>query len=111
MNDGYRDCRVFFFMELLIPCHCHKCGVIGESNLSWAGPHIKQSCPECGAYQKFYDKARIPDVREIKIKIFGVVNQDLEKINSLKLEVSFVEGLKGLDAKLQYYKLYKAAIK
>jgi predicted nucleic acid-binding Zn-ribbon protein len=98
-------------MDLLIPCHCHKCGVIGESILSWASPHIKQSCPECGAYQKFYDKARIPDVREIKIKIFGAVNQDLEKINSLKLEFSFVEGLKGLDAKLQYYKLYKAAIK
>ena len=103
----------FFYtkMNLLIPCHCHKCGVIGESNLSWAGPHIKQTCPECGSYQKFYDKGLIPDVREIKIKIFGAVNQDLEKINSLKLEVSFVEGLKGLDAKLQYYKLYKAAIK
>lgn len=98
-------------MDLLIPCHCHKCGCIGESNLSWAGPHIKQTCPECGSYQKFYDKAAIPDVREIKIKIFGIVSGNLEKITELKASCSFVENLKGLDAKLQYYKLYKAAVK
>src|SRR5689334_21562163 len=98
-------------MDLLIPCHCHKCGVIGESIMSWAGPHIKQSCAECGAYQKFYDKAKIPDVREIKVKIFGVVNSNLEKIAEIKKDIGFVENLTGLDAKLQYYKLYKAALK
>lgn len=96
--------------NLLIPCACHKCGVIGESRLSWAGPHIKQSCDNCGAYQKFYNKNLIPDVREIKILIFGVAKQDLSFINQIKQEINFVEGLKGLDAKLQYYKLYKAAV-
>lgn len=93
--------------EFLIPSHCHKCGVIGESRLSWAGPHIKQSCDSCGAYQKFYDKASIPDVREIKIKIWGRVNGDISLIESAKKEMNFVENLKGLDAKLEYYKLYK----
>jgi hypothetical protein len=96
--------------NLLIPCTCHKCGVIGESNLSLAGPHIKQSCPSCGAYQKFYDKNLIPDAREIKILIFGAAKQNLAIINAIKQEINFVEGLKGLDQKLQYYKLYKAII-
>jgi len=96
--------------QLLIPCHCHKCGVVGESNLSWAGPHIKQSCPECGSYQKFYDKALIPDAREIKIMIWGVVKQNKTTIETLKKNIQFVEGLKGMDQKLQYYKLYKAAV-
>lgn len=94
----------------LIPCRCHKCGCIGESKLSWAGPHIKQSCPECGAYQKFYDKEAIPDVREIKIKIWGLVNADLDKVLSIKKEIGFVDNLKGLDAKLEYYKLYKQVL-
>lgn len=96
--------------EFLIPCRCHSCGTVGESNLSWAGPHVKQTCPECGAYQKFYDKRLIPDVREIKIKIFGICKSDLEKIKELKKKIQFIENLTGLDAKLQYYKLYKAAL-
>lgn len=93
--------------EFLIPSHCHKCGVIGESRLSWAGPHIKQSCDSCGSYQKFYDKALIPDVREIKIKIWGIANADLSLIETVKKEINFVENIKGVDAKLEYYKLYK----
>lgn len=97
--------------EYLIPCACHKCGVIGESRLTWAGPHIKQSCPECGTYQKFYDKALIPDVREIKIKIFGLVNGNLSVIEQLKQQIGFVPNLTKLDAKLEYYKLYKATKK
>ena|SRR6188768_2841131 len=94
----------------LIVCSCHKCGCYGESNLSWAGPHIKQTCPECGAYQKFYDKGLIPDVREIKILIWEITN-DLTVIENIKKEIGFVDNLKGLDAKLQYYKLYKATLK
>lgn len=96
--------------EYLIPCACHKCGCVGESNLSWAGPHIKQSCSECGAYQKFYDKSLIPDVREIKIRIWGITT-NLSVIEKLKQEINFVPNLPKLDAKLQYYKLYKAALK
>lgn len=94
-------------MEYLVKCSCHKCGVIGESNLSFASPHIKQSCPECGAYQKFYNVNLIPDVREIKVKIWGLVNSDLSVIESAKSEVGFVKDLTGIYAKLQYYKLYK----
>lgn len=92
----------------LIESQCHKCGIIGESRLTWAGPHIKQSCDNCGAYQKFYDKALIPDVREIKIQIWGLVKADLSIIERVKSEINFVENLTGLDAKLQYYKLFKA---
>lgn len=95
-------------MNNLIESSCHKCGVIGESRLSWAGPHIKQSCDSCGAYQKFYDKALIPDVREIKILIWGIAKSDINLIGEIKKDIQFVEGLNGLDAKLQYYKLYKA---
>lgn len=92
----------------LIESQCHKCGVIGESILSWAGPHIKQSCASCGAYIKFYDKARIPDVREVKIQIWGLAASDIELIDKIKSNIRFVENLSGLDAKLEYYKLYKA---
>lgn len=97
-------------IEPLIPCHCHRCGVIGESRLTWAGPHIKQSCDACWAYVKFYDKALIPDMREMKIAIWGLVKADLNIINQVKNEIGFVEKLTGLDAKLQYYKLYKAVV-
>lgn len=96
--------------QLLIPCHCHKCGVVGESNLTWAGPHIKQTCSSCGAYQKFYNKALIPDAREIKIKIWGILKANIETINNIKKDIMFVDNLNGLDKKLQYYKLYKAAV-
>jgi hypothetical protein len=95
-------------MNPLIPCHCHKCGVIGESRLSWAGPHIKQSCPECGAYQKFIDKSTIPDVKEIKVKIWGIVNGSVDSINFSKKEIEFVENLTGLYQKLEYYRLFRA---
>lgn len=40
-----------------------------------------------------------------------LVNSNLEKITELKKDIGFVENLTGLDAKLQYYKLYKAALK
>jgi hypothetical protein len=96
--------------DFLIPSHCHKCGTVGESKLTWAGPHIKQSCDDCGFYQRFIDKRLIPDVREIKIAIWGKTN-DLALIEEIKKECGFVGNLKGLDAKLQYYKLYKAVVK
>jgi len=97
--------------NFLIESYCHKCGVIGESRLAWAGPHIKQSCDNCGAYIKFYDKAKLPDVREIKIKIFGLAERNLEKIQYWKNQIKFVEGLSGIDEKLEYYKLYKHGAK
>lgn len=95
-------------MNNLIECKCHKCGIVGESRLSWAGPHIKQSCPECGAYQKFIDKSLIPDVKDIKVKIWGIAEAQLNIIEAFKKEISFVEGLNGLYAKLEYYRLFLA---
>lgn len=85
---------------------CHKCGFIDEAKFVYAGPHIKQVCNNCGFYVKFFNTALIPDVQEIKLKIWNITDQNLELINKAKSEVEFVAGLTGINAKMMYWRLY-----
>lgn len=88
---------------------CHKCGVADEARFVNAGPHVKQVCNNCGFYVKFFDKTLIPDVKDIRLKIWFVCEQDATVITNLKQQCEFVESLQGLQAKLQWWKLYLAA--
>lgn len=89
----------------MIPYECHVCGVVDEAKFVYAGPHIKQLCNSCGKYVKFFNKALIPDVKEIKLSIWGI-KKDVETIEQAKKECGFVDGLTGLDEKIQYWRLY-----
>jgi hypothetical protein len=84
---------------------CYKCGLIDEAKFVFAGPHVKQVCNGCGFYVKFFDKAMIPDVMEIKLKIWAITNQDLTLIEKAKREVEFTPCT-GLTAKMMYWRVY-----
>lgn len=85
---------------------CHKCGVVDEARFVFAGPHIKQVCNNCGFYVKFFDKAMIPDIKQIRLKIWFISGQNVELINKCKQEVEFIENLTGLGGKMMYWQLY-----
>lgn len=92
-------------MELMIPYYCPDCDLVNESKFSYAGPHIKQTCSSCDRYVKFFPKHLIPDVKEIKLKIWAIC-PDVEKLNELKKSIGYISDLKGVDAKLIEWKLY-----
>ena len=92
--------------NLFFQTHCHKCGATDEAKFTYAGPHIKQVCNKCNFYIKFFDKASIPDAKDIRLKIWSISNQDIQLINKCKINVDFIEGLKGVDGKMMYWKLY-----
>lgn len=85
---------------------CHKCGVCDEYRFHYAGPHIKAVCNGCGFYVKFIKPQQIPDVKEIKLRIWSMTDQKTEPIETAKQKCAFVPNLKGTDEKLQYWKLY-----
>jgi hypothetical protein len=85
---------------------CTRCGVIDEARFLFAGPHIKQVCNSCGAYVKFFDKSLIPDVKEIKLKIWVISDQNLELIEKAKKEMEFAGACSGLWEKIMYWRLY-----
>lgn len=94
--------------ELLIPHECHSCGVIDEAKFVYAGPHIKQVCNGCGKYVKFFSKYAIPDVKEIKLKIWGIT-RDISKIDEIKSNLGFpndTEYVSNIDSKMMYWRLY-----
>ncbi len=93
-------------MENFFNYECHKCGLIDEACFVYSGPHIKQICNGCSAYVKFFDKAKLPDVKEIKIKIFSACLSDLKLVHKAKNEMGFIDGLTGVSAKMMYLKLY-----
>jgi hypothetical protein len=93
-------------MEPFFTHTCRKCGVTDEAKFYHAGPHLKQVCNFCGFYVKFFDKSKVPDVKEIKLKIFALADKNLEAIETGKKEIGFVSGLTGLNEKLQYLNLY-----
>lgn len=96
----------------LIRTHCHKCGYEGEGRLTFAGPHIKRTCRSCGAYQDFFTKTDIPDVTEIKLRIWAISDEDLNLINKAKEEIGFtLNGMKPLYVKMMYWKLYLNILK
>ena len=94
----------------LIPLVCPKCGIEEPPKFSYAGPHIKARCSDCGSYIKFYNPKLIPDVREIKLAIWYLTDQNLDLINEFKKEVEFTEQT-GLTQKLMYWRLYHKALK
>lgn len=96
--------------EFMIPHECHHCGVVDEAKFTFAGPHIKQICNGCGKYVKFFNKSQIPDVREIKLKIWSIT-QDIDRISAAKQVSGFVDNLTGLDNKIVYWRLYLAVRK
>ncbi|WP_285011284.1 hypothetical protein [Pedobacter faecalis] len=92
-------------MELMIPHECRTCGAVDEAKFVYAGPHIKQVCNACNKYVKFYGKGQMPDVREVKIRIWAIT-QDTARIESAKKEVGFVSDPVGPEAKMLYWRLY-----
>lgn len=92
-------------MELLLPHECSYCGLTDEAKFTYAGPHIKQVCNGCNRYVKFFNKSLIPDVKEIKLKIWGITTE-LNAIDYCKGLIGFIDGLKGLDEKMIYWRLY-----
>jgi hypothetical protein len=94
-------------MEHLMPHTCHRCGATAEANFVHAGPHIKQVCLKCGFYVKFISKGLIPDIKTVKMRIWSIVEGELEIIDLAKGEIGFIlEGLDALDQKLMYWQLY-----
>lgn len=87
-------------------CHESDCGLADEARFLHAGPHIKQVCNGCGAYVKFFPEHLIPDVEYIKQKIWNIVDADQSRIDAMKKDVEFIEGLSGKYAKLMYWNLY-----
>lgn len=92
-------------MELLFPHKCNHCGVTDEAKFIYAGPHIKQVCNNCGKYVKFVSQAIIPDVKEIKLKIWAI-STDIELIDFTKGLSGFIHDLTGVDEKINYWRLY-----
>jgi len=92
-------------MGLLLPHQCQICGLEDEAKLVYAGPHVKQVCNGCDNYVKFISKSFIPDIREIKLRIWSIT-QDLAYIEAAKEACLFVEELPGLDGKMMYWRLY-----
>jgi len=94
-------------MTNLIECQCTRCGSTGDPILSYAGPHIKATCNDCGSYIKFIDKSIIPDIKIIKQRIMVVANGDIEKIKKAKDELGiFYDGISGMAGKFSYWSLY-----
>ena len=91
--------------KLLVPHECHHCGVVDEAKFVFSGPHIKQVCNGCSRYVKFFSKSKIPDVREIKLKIWSIT-KDIDYIKKCKEKSSFVENLSGIEQKIMYWRLY-----
>ena len=92
-------------MDLLVPHECQRCGVVDEAQFTFSGPHIKQICNSCGCYVKFFDKAKIPDPSETKLKIWAIT-PDLSAIADAKSKMGFIENLTGLNNKIIYWRLY-----
>jgi len=92
-------------MELLFPHECHNCGLVDEAKFIYAGPHIKQVCNGCDRYVKFVSQSIIPDVREIKLRIWAI-STNVVLIDVYKGMSGFVPDLTGLDGKIMYWRLY-----
>lgn len=93
-------------MTAFFPHTCTKCGLIDEARFVYAGPHVKQVCNGCGFYVKFFDKALIPDVRDIRAKIWVVAVGNKDLIEQAKYACEFIPGLSGVNGKMMYWKLY-----
>lgn len=111
LRPWFGDFIILKIVTPFIETSCHKCGACDEARFVNSGPHLKQICIACGAYIKFFDKAKVPDVKEVKLKIFYMTEGDLSFMSQLKKESEFIEGLTGLQQKLMYWKLYLHARK
>src|SRR5690242_12057509 len=86
---------------------CHKCGCIDEAKFVFStNGAVKQICNGFGFYVKFFDKGLVPTVIAIKEKIWYIVEADINVIENAKIEVEFLNDLKGLPRQIMYWKLY-----
>lgn len=92
-------------MELLVPHVCHTCGVEDEAKFIFSGPHLKQVCNGCNRYVKFFSKSAVPDITEVRFKIWSLT-QDTSFIDAAKEASGFVDGGTGLEGKILYWRLY-----
>lgn len=86
---------------------CHKCGFVDEAKFVFStNGAVKQICNNCNFYVKFFDKASVPTIYDIKTKIWYIVEADISIVYAAKKEVEFIEGLNKLPGQLMYWKLY-----
>lgn len=48
-------------------------------------------------------QTKLPDAKEIKLKIFAICLSDLHLIQQAKKEMGFIDGLTGVSAKMMYW--------
>lgn len=90
---------------------CVKCGCLDEAKFVIArNGAVKQVCNACGAYVKFFNKALVPSLLDIKQKIWYITERNLVLINSAKAKVEFIECT-GMAQQIMYWKLYLQIIK
>jgi hypothetical protein len=92
-------------MELLVPHVCSHCGATDEAKFIFSGPHLKQVCNSCNRYVKFFSKSAVPDITEVKLKIWSLT-QGTSFIDAAKEPCGFLEGATGLEGKVLYWRLY-----
>jgi hypothetical protein len=95
-------------MILLVEHTCDKCGHYGEAWLCEANIHIKKCCGKCRAYVKFYERRNMPDITELKNRIWKLTGENVEMINNYKLKTNFPtkEAEYRTNMPLAYYQLY-----
>lgn len=95
-------------MILLVENTCSKCGYYGESWLCESNIHIKQCCGKCRSYVKFYERRNMPEIKELKDRIWKLSGNNIELINDYKLKMNFPnkETEYRTNMPLVYYQLY-----
>jgi hypothetical protein len=97
--------------QFFFPNTCHKCGAIGEAKFIIGSTHLKQVCVACGFYVKFFDKALVPNVLQIRQKIWFVSGQNKELIEQCKVQAEYTDGLSGLNEKIMWWNVYLILLK
>ncbi len=90
---------------------CTRCASDLPNRYTYAGPHIKEVCSNCGFYIRFAPKQTIPSMKESKQHIWCVTN-DLKLIEEIKTKMAvFHKDLKGMDANVAYHNLHVEILK
>jgi hypothetical protein len=93
-------------MENFFTHSCHKCGGVDEAKFVLSGPHVKQVCLHCGFYVKFAGHAIIPDIAEIRLRIWQISKGNVEIIEAAKVATGYVQIEDKLLHKIQWWRVY-----
>lgn len=93
-------------METFFTHSCHKCGGTDEAKFVIAGPHVKQVCLHCGFYVKFASQDIIPDIKEIRLKIWQIAKGNTEIIEQAKTKTGYIAIDDKLLHKIQWWRVY-----